>query len=397
MTKRRICVFTGTRAEYGLLSWLLRELAAAPGVTLQLLVAGSHLSGEFGSTIQEIERDGFGVDDRVEMLLSSDSAVGVTKSMGLGTIGFADALQRLRPDLAVVLGDRYETLAFAQAALVARIPLAHIGGGEVTEGAIDDAIRHAVTKLAHLHFTATEAFRRRVLQLGEDPCRVFAVGALGVDAVLRTRLLDRRDTEAALGCRLTEPTILVTYHPATLGVGTPAAGIGALLEALDAFPEATVLFTKPNADTRGREVVRAVEAYAIQHAHRVRGYASLGQHRYLSALRHADALIGIFSSGLEAPALRTATVNGGMRQRGRPRADSVVQAPETAGGIADAVRHALSPAFRERVAGVSSPYGDGRVAPRIAAVLARAPLEGIVVKRFHDRHPGWHAGSAPAT
>jgi UDP-N-acetylglucosamine 2-epimerase (non-hydrolysing)/GDP/UDP-N,N'-diacetylbacillosamine 2-epimerase (hydrolysing) len=385
VTCRRICVFTATRAEYGLLQPLLGELADAPDVELQLIASGTHLSPEFGLTYRQIERDGFRIDAKVEMLLASDTAVGVTTSLGLGTIGVAHALDRLRPHVLVVLGDRYETLSAAQAALIARVPVAHIHGGEVTEGAFDDAIRHAITKMAHLHFAAAEPFRRRIIQLGEDPALVHTVGAPGLDTIRTLPLLDRPAVEAELGVCLPTPSFLVTYHPATLSPTPPDKAVAALLDALDAFPHAGVVLTRPNADPHGRTISDAIDAYAAARRERVAVFTSLGQLRYLSTLKHVDVVVGNSSSGLiEAPALHTPTVNVGDRQRGRLFADSVVSCGETSDEIAEAIRTTLSPGFRARLPAVRSPYGDGQAAPRIAEILRTADLDGIVGKRFHD-------------
>lgn len=393
---RRICVFTGTRAEYGLLYWLLRELDAADDVELRLLVSGAHLAPAFGLTQRVIEADGFRIDAAVDMLLASDTAVGMAKSMGLGVIGFADALDRLRPDLLVVLGDRYEALAVASAAVLAQVPIAHVHGGELTEGAVDESIRHALTKLACLHFAAAEPFRRRILQMGEDPSRVHTVGAPGLDALLRAPLLSREELAQGLGVPLPSPLLLVTYHPVTLAEEGPDAALGALFAALDAFPEATVLITGPNADAGGRRIAAALSAFAAAAAAaaaghrpgRVSVHTSLGQPRYLSALSHADVVIGNSSSGLiEAPAVGTPTVNLGTRQQGRLRAESVIDCDETAPAITAAVKRALSPSFRARLPGVRSPYGphtEGGASCRIAQVLRSVDLEGIAVKRFRD-------------
>lgn len=386
MSKRRVCVVTGTRAEYGLLYWLLREIEEDPALELQLAVTGMHLSPEFGLTAREIEADGFPVAERVEMLLSSDTPVGTAKAIGLGVIGFADAFSRLRPDILVVLGDRFEILAAAQAALVARIPIAHLHGGETTEGAFDEAIRHSITKMAHLHFVAAEPYRRRVIQLGENPKRVHNVGAPGLDHVRRTTLLDQASLEDAIGFELGEPTFLVTYHHATLSERSAADGARELLRALDRFPAAHLLFTKANADTGGRAINELLETYTASHPGRARVFASLGQQRYLSALRLVDIVIGNSSSGIvEAPALRVPTVNIGPRQQGRLRAASVIDCTDDADAIADAIERALSAAFQASLEGVVSPYGEGDTARRVVEVLREAALgEDLLMKPFCD-------------
>mgnify|MGYP001285174812 CR=1 FL=1 len=382
---RKVCVVTGSRAEYGLLACLMKEIAGDPALALQVVVTGMHLSPEFGLTYRTIEADGFTIDARVEMLLSSDTPVGIAKSIGLGVIGFADAFERLHPDIVVLLGDRYEILAAAEAAFVARIPIAHLHGGELTEGAIDESIRHAVTKLAQLHFVAAAPYRRRVIQLGEDPQRVFDFGAPGLDQLQRIRLLPRAELEEALDFRFGTLNFLVTYHPATLAERTPEEGMRALLEALDAFPEARIVFTKPNSDTGGRVLIGMVDRYVARHAERAMAAVSLGQQHYLSAMAASDVVIGNSSSGLiEAPALRRPTVNIGDRQQGRLRSASVIDCAEDAAVIADAIRRALAPDFRARLADTVPPYGAGGASARIKDVLRDVRLDELDVKRFHD-------------
>jgi len=387
VTPRRIAVVTGTRADYGLLHPLLCLLRDDPAVELQLVVTGMHLSPEFGLTHRTIAEDGFPVAAKVEMLLSSDTSVGIAKAIGLGTIGFADALDRLRPDIVVVLGDRFEILAAAQAAMTARIPIAHIHGGEATEGLIDEAIRHAVTKMAHLHFAAAEPYRRRIVRMGEHPDRVFTVGAPGLDWL---RVLDPPDLAALerdLGLRLPAPLLLVTYHPVTLADADPAEPLRALLSALDALPEASVVLTKGNADTRGRIINEMIDAFAADRPNAVAA-TSLGQQRYLGLLRAADVVVGNSSSGLlEAPSCGTPTVNIGERQRGRLRAPSVIDCQEEAGAIAEAIARALSPAMRDLADRRETPFGDGRASARMAEVLTTFPLSGILMKPFYEGAP----------
>jgi len=378
----RISVFTATRAEYGLLSGLLSELAGRAELDVQLVVSGAHLAPEFGRTAALIEADGFVPAATVEMLLSSDTGVGAAKSLGLAVMGVAEALDRLSPDVLVLLGDRYETLAAASAAALLAVPVAHIGGGESSEGAIDESIRHAVTKLSHLHFVAAEPFARRVLQLGEEPWRVHVVGALGVDNIVRMHLLDREELQSDLGLTLTPQTILVTYHPVTLSADANASALDALLAALDPFPAATVVFTAPNADPGGREVRRRVEEYAVGRPGPTAVFGTLGQQRYLSLLKQADVVVGNSSSGIiEAPALGTPTVNVGDRQRGRLRAPSIIDVSDAPGAVAAALRRALAPSFRP--CGTTSPYGEGGAATRIADLLWRTPAHGLLVKHFH--------------
>jgi UDP-hydrolysing UDP-N-acetyl-D-glucosamine 2-epimerase len=374
---------TGTRAEYGILYWLLDELRGRSGVCLQIIATGAHLSPEFGLTYRIIEEDGFFIDAKVEMLLSADTASGVTKSAGLALIGFSDAYERLRPDLAVVLGDRYEILAAATAAHFAGIPIAHIGGGETTEGAIDEAIRHSITKMSSLHFTSTEAYRRRVIQLGENPGTVFCVGALGLEHLRRTKLMSRCELEASLGMELGARNFLVTYHPSTLGE-PPEEGVSALLSALEEFGDARIVFTYPNSDAGGRSVIKMIDRFASENGGRSRAFVSLGQTRYLSVLRHFDAVIGNSSSGLiEAPSFKIPTVNIGERQKGRIRADSVIDCGASAGEISGAITRALSPAFRDVVEASSNPYEKDGAAASIADALTAydPPSAG---KKFYD-------------
>lgn len=380
---RKICIVTGTRAEYGLLYWLMKEIAADADLQLQIIATGMHLSPEFGLTAQQIEADSFSIDAKVEMLLSSDTPVGIAKSMGLGVIGFADALDRLKPDIMVVLGDRFEILAAAQAAMVARIPIAHIHGGETTEAAFDESIRHAITKIAQWHFVAAEPYRKRVIQMGETPDRVFNVGAPGLDQLERIHWLGREHLEVELGINLGNPLFLTTYHPVTLDVADPNLAMNELLISIDQFPDATVIFTYPNADTGSRALINSIDDYVARYPRRTKAFMSLGQQRYLSLLRLADVVIGNSSSGLtEAPALKKATVNLGDRQRGRLKATSVIDATEHHETITKAIRQALSDEFRRKLVNTVSLYGAGNVSGNMKAVLKSVTPE--VRKRFFD-------------
>lgn len=381
--KRKICIVTGSRAEYGLLQWLMKEVAADRQLQLQTIATGMHLSPEFGLTYQEIIADGFRIDANVEMLLSSDSAVGIAKSVGLGVIGFADALDRLKPDILVLLGDRFETLAAAQAAMIARIPIAHIHGGEATEGAIDEGIRHAITKMAQWHFVAAEPYRKRVIQLGEPPDRVFNFGAPGLDHLREMQWIDRASLQQSLAIDLRQPTFLVTYHPATLGQQAPVIAMNELLAALDQFPDATVVFTYPNADTGGRVLIAQIDRWVAANERRARALKSLGQRRYLSLMREADVIVGNSSSGLtEAPALKKATVNIGDRQKGRLKAANVIDVAEEKEAIAAAISKALSAEFRARLPSTQSLYGSGEASRRIKDALKTVALR--TEKAFFD-------------
>ena len=382
---RKICIVTGSRAEYGLLYWLMKEIQADPALQLQVIATGMHLSPEFGLTYQAIEADGFTIDAKVEMLLSSDTAVGITKSMGLGVIGFADALNRLRPDILVVLGDRFEILAASQAALVANIPIAHISGGEITEGAIDDSIRHAISKLSNFHFVAAESYRKRVIQMGESPERVLNYGDPGLDNFERLVLLSKKELEDSLNFQLSTPTFLVTYHPATLGEVPPEKGMEELLKALDRFPQAKVILTKPNADAGGRILSKMVDNYASAQPERVVATTSLGQLRYLSAMLHCDVVVGNSSSGIvEAPAIRKASANIGKRQKGRLMAESIINCREDADEIARAITLALSDEFKLKLAQTESLYGNCNASAQIKNYLKEISLGSSPAKHFYD-------------
>lgn len=383
--RKKICVVTGSRAEYGILYWLIRELSEDPDVVLQLVATGTHLVPEFGSTYQAIEADGFTIDRKVEMMLASDSPTGMVKSVGLGVVGFADVFASLSPDAVVVLGDRFEMLAVAQAAYIAGHVVAHISGGEVTEGAIDDAIRHAITKFSHYHFVAAETYRQRVIQLGEAPERVFNVGDPGLDNIARLSLLDRAVLCAQLGLDATRPFFLVTYHPVTLGAEPAEPAMQALFDALDAFPEHQVLMTKANADAGGRQLSAMVDIYASQQPGRVVAATSLGQLRYLSAMQHCTAVVGNSSSGIvEAPALRRPTVNIGSRQDGRLRATSIINCAAEKTSIHAALRQAASEACQCAVRDTLSLYGQGDASTRIRQILKQQPLGRHLPKTFHD-------------
>ena len=381
---RRICVVTGTRAEYGLLRWIMEGIRDHPKLTLQVVATGMHLSPEFGLTYRDIEKDGFGIDRKVEMLLSSDTAVGVTKAIGVGLIGFADALAQLQPDVLLVLGDRFEIFSAVTAAMVAGIPVAHLHGGEATEGVIDEPIRHSITKMSQLHFVAAEPYRRRVIQLGEQPEHVFLVGGLGADSVKKLRLLERAALEDSIGFQFGVRNLLVTFHPTTLEHATAEAQMAELLAALGALRATQLIFTMPNADTYGRVLMEQVRAFVASHDNAA-AFTSLGQLRYLSCMRLVDGVVGNSSSGLiEAPALHKGTVNIGDRQRGRIRAESVIDCVPERDAISAALVRLYSPAFQKILPEVSNPYGDGGASERIVSTLAQVCLDGIVKKRFYD-------------
>lgn len=379
---KKVAVFTGTRAEYGLLYWLLNDIQADPELQLQLIVSGSHLSPEFGLTYRQIEADGFVITEKIEMLLSSDSAVGTVKSMGLALIGLADAFARQQPDVLVLLGDRFEALAAAQSAMLMKIPVLHLHGGEITEGATDDAIRHAITKLSYLHATSTEAYRQRVIQLGEAPDRVQNVGAIGLDHLYRSMLLSKEQLKEALNFNLHLPYFVVTYHPVTLADEPPLASFNALLNALDQFKQYQIILTYPNADEGGRQIMAELQHYAAAQPERVLAVASLGQLRYLSAVKHAAAVIGNSSSGIiEVPAFHVPTVNIGARQQGRLAAPSVLHCNATASAINSTIRLALT----QSLTAVENPYGRGNVSARVIQMIKQ--LQFDPVKTFYDQ-PG---------
>ena len=381
---RKICVVTGTRAEYGLLRGVMEGIRETANLDLQIVVTGMHLSPEFGLTYREIEKDGFHIDRKVEMLLSSDTPTGLAKSMGLGLIGFGDALEQLQPDLMLVLGDRFEMFPAVAAAMVARIPVAHLHGGEATQGAFDEPIRHSITKMSHLHFVAAEEYRKRVIQLGEHPDRVFLVGGLGIDNIKKLNLLDRPALEASLGFRLGPRNLLVTFHPTTLEKATARQQMTEVLAALEAFSGTNLIFTKPNADTDGRVLIEMIEQFVASHSN-ARVYTSLGQLLYLSCIRHVDGVVGNSSSGLtEVPSFGKGTINIGDRQRGRLKAASVIDCDPDRQSIAAALQQLYSPDFQALLTAVRNPYGDGGASEKIVQVIRVYPVESILKKAFYD-------------
>ena len=381
---RKICVITGTRAEYGLMRWVMQGINDDPDLTLQVIATGMHLSPEFGLTYREIEKDGFLIDRKIEMLTSSDTPVGIAKSMGLGLIGFADALNELKPDLIVVLGDRFEIFAAVSAALVARIPVAHLHGGETTEGAFDEALRHSITKMSHLHFVAAIKYHERVIQLGEQPEHVFLVGGLGVDNIKRLKLLDRATLEASLDFKLGEKNLLITFHPVTLETSTATDQMAELLAALSAFEDTKLIFTMPNADTDGRALIKMVEQFVAQHPN-ARAYTSLGQLRYLSCIAQMDGVVGNSSSGLaEVPSFKKGTINIGDRQRGRLQTGSVINCEPLSQSIKSALAELYSSDFQARLVHVQNPYGEGGASDQVVKIIKNFQINGIAKKSFYD-------------
>lgn len=378
MKKRKICFVTSSRADYGLLYWVMKGVSDDPRFQLQVIATGMHLSPEFGSTLNVIIEDGFCVDSRVEMLLSGDSAVAVTKSMGLGVIGFADAFADLKPDIVMVLGDRFEIFAAVQAALIARIPVGHIAGGDVTEGAYDDAMRHAVTKMSHLHFATTEESARRIRQLGEDPKHIHVVGSPGIDYIRKLTLLTRDELQTALDFKFMEKNILVTFHPATLETEDPRVQFAEVLQGISRFGNAMgVIFTKTNADTNGRVINGMIEEY-VSLNNNTRCFTSLGQLKYLSLIGQVDAVVGNSSSGVyEVPSFKKPTVNIGDRQKGRITAGSVINCIPAG----EDVHGAISEAFEIDCSEVKNPYGDGYASERIVAILGEIKDPKLLVKK----------------
>ena len=382
---RKIAVMTGTRADYGLLLGTMKELSAESALSLRLMVTGAHLEPRFGETWKVIEADGFTVDDRIPLNIQGDTPAGVAEAMGRGMLGFIKAFEAARPDLLLLLGDRYEAIMAAQAATLCRIPIAHIHGGERTEGAMDEAFRHAITKMAHLHFAACAEYRRRIIQLGEEPSRVFDVGAPGVDNIGRLELAALPELEQSVGMDLKNGFLLVTYHPVTLEADGGIAALEELLAALDAFPELKVVITGVNADPGHDAIAHRMAAYAAAHSKRVRLVESLGQRRYLGALRLCLAVVGNSSSGIiEAPSMRVPTINIGDRQKGRVRAASCIDCGENRQSIRAGLDKALSPEFRASLAAMRSPYGAGGAGKKICEVLKSISIEGILKKSFFD-------------
>lgn len=384
MSKRKVCVVTGTRAEYGLLYWLMKEIEADDTLELQVVVTGMHLSPEFGLTYKEIEKD-FHIDKKIEMLLSSDTSVGISKSMGIAQIGFADAYEELQPHILVVLGDRYEIFSAVSAAMIARIPIAHLHGGETTEGAYDESIRHSITKMSHLHFTATDEYKNRVIQLGEQPKRVFNVGGMGIENIKRLDLLSKKEFENSIDFKLGVKNILVTFHPVTLEDATAREQFQELLDAVDELLDTKIIFTKANSDTDGRVINQMIDEYVSKNSHKSVGFTSLGQLRYLSALQYVDAMVGNSSSGLaEAPSFQIGTINIGDRQKGRIKADSVIDCKPDKKDIEQAFKRLYSNEFQESLKLVKNPYGDGIASKEIVKVLKSVDLDNILKKSFFD-------------
>lgn len=382
---KNIAVFTGTRAEYSLLYWLLKFLQQDENINLQLFVGGTHLSHEFGHTIDQIIADGFSVTQQLDFLVPSDTLNAVSRSLALAISTTADAIVKHSPDAIVLLGDRYEALGVAQAAMINQVPIVHIHGGEITEGAYDDAIRHAITKLSHIHFTATEPYRKRVIQLGESPKHVFNVGAPGLDSIKKIKLLSRDELNNHFSGKLTKPYFLVTYHPVTLSRNGAIEGLKNLLLAMECFTSFQVIITYPNADSFGYEIIEHLKIYAEQHQEQILLVKNLGALRYLSAMKHAEAVVGNTSSGIiEAPSLNVPTVNIGDRQKGRIASESVIHCGDGIDDITAGIRKAISPDFKKSIQLMENPYGNGDASQAIYKILKTLELDGLIQKTFFN-------------
>ena len=383
---KQIMVLTSARADYGLLSGLIKKLASDERVRVRLVVTGMHLSPEFGLTYKEIEKDGIKIDRKIEILMSSDTPVSVSKTMGMAMISFADYIEEVHPDALLVLGDRYETLAVCCVALNARIPIIHLHGGETTEGAIDEAIRHSITKMSFLHFTSTEEYRRRVIQLGENPERVYNVGSLGVENVLGQPLLSKKDLESELNLRLDMAYAVVTYHPVTLEDKNVCETVKKFLDALDRNEDMYYIITKANSDAGGRQINQMLEEYAA-HRNNVQVYDSLGMIKYLSAVKYSKMVIGNSSSGiLEVPSFGIPTVNVGDRQKARIRAESVIDCKEDTESIVEAIKKAKTLEFRKLCSHVKNPYEGVRTSDTIVEIIKKKIFDETVdiKKKFYD-------------
>ena len=383
---RKICVVTATRAEYGLLKCLLEDIQNDSVLDLQLISTGSHLSPEFGLTNEQILDDGFVVNKTVEILLSSDTPVGVSKSMGLAQISFSEAFDELKPDIVVVLGDRYELIPIVSAANIARIPVAHLSGGELTEGAIDELIRHAITKLSQLHFTAMDEYSTRVIQMGEQPERVFTVGEVGLDNLLRMQLMSKDEFENSISCKLKERNLLFTYHPETTqDIAEVERDFREILSALDTLEHTLVIFTKANADVGGRLINKMIDKYVAENTEKAIAFTSLGQLRYLSALQYMDAVVGNSSSGIvEAPSFKLATINIGNRQKGRVRANSTIDVSVNKAELTSALAEVYALEFMASLKHIVNPYGRGNSSEKVVQTLKTVELSSLKTKQFYD-------------
>jgi len=381
----KVCFITGTRAEYSLLKPLIFEMLKDNFFEVKIIATGMHLSPEFGLTYKDIEKDGLLIDEKIEILLSSDTPVGISKAMGLGMISFSEAFERLRPDLIIGLGDKFELFSSISAAMIGRIPVAHLHGGESTEGVIDEPMRHAITKMSHIHFTSTEFYRKRVIQLGENPMTVFNVGAIGLDNLKNLKLLTKKQLEKELNFNFGEKNIIFTFHPVTLEKDTSIKHITEIFKALDRFKDIRIIFTKGNADTGGRIINSLIENFVVGNSERSVVFTSLGQLRYLSTLQFVDAMVGNSSSGIiEMPSFKKATINIGDRQRGRIKASSVIDCYPKEKDIVDAINKVYDVEFQKALEKVVNPYWQGGATEIIIDKLKTIDLSNILKKQFYD-------------
>lgn len=385
--KKNICIITGTRAEYGLLCPLIKKINEDDQFNLQLLVTGMHLSPEFGLTYKQIKEAGYKIDEKVEILLSSDTSIGISKSMGLAIISFSEVFDRLKPDMVVVLGDRYEIFSAVSVANISRIPVCHLHGGETTEGAFDENLRHSITKMSYLHFTSTEEYRKRVIQLGESPDRVFNVGAIGIENIKKMNLLSKEELERSINFKLDKKYAIVTFHPVTLENNTAKNQFKELLLVLDKIKDLKVIFTKANSDTDGRIINNMIDEFVLTDKERFISFTSMGSLRYLSAIKYSDIVIGNSSSGIvEVPSFNKPTINIGDRQKGRIQAKSIINCKPVKNDIEKAIERALSNEFLENIKDVKNPYGDGNVSDKVIEKI-KYFLENDKInlkKKFYD-------------
>ena len=383
--QRTICVVTGSRAEYGLLTPLMKEIEATKDLCLQVVVTGTHLSKDFGETFTVIEEDGFKIDSKVNILMDLDDEVSVSKSIGRAVSGISESFFKLKPDIIILLGDRFEILAAAIAATVLKIPIAHIHGGETTEGSFDESFRHSITKMSHFHFTSVEDYRKRVIQLGEDPKKVFNFGAIGIDSINNTKLLSRNEFEKKVGLSLNKTNFLITFHPVTLESGSTGSQFQTLLKALDKILEVSLFFSYANADTGGSIINKMIDKYVSENSAKAIVRKSYGQLLHLSAMQYMDAMIGNSSSGIiEAPHFKIGSINIGDRQLGRIQASSVINCPPTEAGILEAIETLFSKVFQKNLKNIVNPYGSGGAAKNIMQELRSQSLTGILKKKFND-------------
>ena len=382
---KRICVITGSRAEYGLLFWTMKKLLKEESFKLSICVTGMHLSPEFNLTFKNIIDDGFHIDEKVEMLLSSDSSIGISKSIGLGVISFSEVFDRIKPDLILVLGDRFEIFSACTAAMISNIPIAHCHGGETTEGLIDEAIRHSITKMSHIHFTSTNVYKKRVEQMGEDPSKVFNVGALGIENINKLKLFSYDEFEKKINLKLRKIVILITFHPVTLENSSSKKQFSQLIKSIDKLDNSTIIFTKPNADMDGRVISELIDSYVIENSKKSISYVSMGQKLYLSAIKYSNIVIGNSSSGLiEVPSFKKATINIGDRQKGRIKGYSVIDCDPIESSITKSINIALSEKFGNKLKSASNPYGFENSSSKILKTLKEINFENLLKKQFYD-------------